>query len=121
MENEKLSVEKKSFFDHPRNVKRLLHFLYASCALLLLLDFVIHRHAIHRWENLWGFYPIYGFVGCVILVQVAAWMRSFLMRAEDYYDSEGRNNEEKVATDESLNESFSKTNKTNVRDHNVDG
>jgi len=78
--------DKKHLFDDPKNVKYVLWFLYVSCALLLVLDFVIHRHVVHQWENLWGFYPIYGFVGCSILVFVATWMRSFLMRSEDYYD-----------------------------------
>ncbi len=76
---------KKYLFDDPRNVKRLLHILYACCVVLLLLEFVIDRHVYHRWENLWGFHPLYGFVGCVLLVLIASWMRSFLMRPEDYY------------------------------------
>ena len=78
--------EKKYIFDNPDNVKRVLYILVACCVLLFALDFVIHRHVMHSWENLWGFYPVYGFVGCVILVLVAKWMRTFLMRAEDYYD-----------------------------------
>ena len=80
--------EKQHLFDDPKNVKRLLWFLYISCALLFALDFVIHRHVAHSWENLWGFYPIYGFVSCSILVFVATWMRTFLMRPEDYYDKD---------------------------------
>ena len=78
--------EKQYFFDNPKNLKRVLYTLYASCVLLFLLDFVIYRHVKHSWENLWGFYPLYGFVGCVVLVLVAKWMRTFLMRSEDYYD-----------------------------------
>jgi hypothetical protein len=87
-----MNNEKKYLFDNPKNVKRVLYILYTCCALLLILDFVIHRHVIHDWENLWGFYPLYGFVGCVILVWVATWMRSFLMRDEDYYENEPMNN-----------------------------
>ncbi len=82
--------EKTYLFDNPQNVKRILHILYGCCAVLFALDFVIHRHTIHSWENLWGFYAIYGFVGCVILVLVATWMRTFLMRPEDYYNNEGK-------------------------------
>lgn len=82
--------EKKYLFDNPRNVKRFLYFLYGSCALLFALDFVIYRHVKHSWENLWGFYAIYGFVGCVALVMIAKWLRRFLMRPEDYYDHEGK-------------------------------
>lgn len=80
-----MSTEKTYFFDKPRNVRLLLRVLYACCAVLFALDFVIHRHIYHSWENLWGFYALYGFVGCVLLVVVAKWMRTFLMRDEDYY------------------------------------
>ena len=78
--------EKKYLFDDPKNVKRLMHIFYVCCVLLVVLDFVIHRHTMHEWDKLWAFYPIYGFVGCVVLVIVASWMRTFLMRPEDYYD-----------------------------------
>jgi len=81
-----MSEEKKHIFDDPKNVKRILHALYAICGLLFILDLVIHRHTIHLLEPIWGFYAIYGFVGCVVLVLVAKWMRTFLMRDEDYYD-----------------------------------
>ena len=67
-----------------------MHVFYGICVVLFVLDFVIHRHVMHSWENLWGFYPLYGFVGCVVLVLVATWMRTFLMRSEDYYDNEGQ-------------------------------
>ena len=101
---------KKYLFDDPKNVKRLLHFLYVCCALLFILDFVIHRHVIHSWENLWGFYPIYGFVGCVVLVLVATWMRTFLMRPENYYDSEGQDLESRSTEED----------RAKLGDHNVD-
>ncbi|WP_223668447.1 hypothetical protein [Kangiella shandongensis] len=78
--------EKKYLFDKPKNVKRLLYGLYSCCIALVLLEFVIHRHIYHSWEELFGFYPIYGFIGCVLLVLIAKWMRTFLMRDEDYYD-----------------------------------
>lgn len=95
-----MNNEKKYIFDNPKNVKRILYVLYGCCALLFALDFVIHRHIVHSWESLWGFYPLYGFVGCVILVLVATWMRTFLMRSEDYYGNEGKADvNEKPTTD----------------------
>lgn len=81
------SQPKPALFDNPKNVRRLMQFFYGGCILLFALDFVIHRHVVHSWEKLWGFYPLYGFAGCVILVLVATWMRTFLMRPEDYYDN----------------------------------
>jgi hypothetical protein len=81
-----MKTEKTAFFDHPENLKRVLRVFYLLCALLLLLDFILHRHSYHAWEKLPAFYPLYGFVGCVVLVLVAKWMRTFLMRDEDYYE-----------------------------------
>ena len=73
-------------FDRPRNVTWLFRVFYAACLILLLLDFVLHRHAEHGWERLPGFYAVFGFVACVTLVLVAKQLRRLLKRPEDYYD-----------------------------------
>ena len=73
-------------FDNPKNVKRAIHALYAVCAIALLFDFVVHRHVDHPWESMFGFYALYGFGACVVLVLIAKLMRKVLMRGEDYYD-----------------------------------
>ena len=86
-------------FDKEINVKRLLRSLYFICGLLLVLDLFIHRHVVHSWENLWGFYPLYGFVGCVLLVLIARWMRTFLMRPYDYYERNLRSQKDNIAVD----------------------
>jgi protein-S-isoprenylcysteine O-methyltransferase Ste14 len=88
-----MNHEKQHFFDQPKNIKLVLNIFYVCCALLVILDFVIKRKIYHSWENLWAFYPIYGFVGCVVLVFAASWMRTFLMRSEDYYDQLEGNDE----------------------------
>ncbi len=80
------SEERSYLFDRPENVKRLLHGFYLCCILLLVLDLVLHRHVIHAWESLPGFYALFGFVACVLLVLVAREMRKVVMRGEDYYD-----------------------------------
>lgn len=79
--------EELGMFDNPRNVKRLLYVFYTCVILLLLVDFVYHKHAIFAWEGFFGFYSVYGFVACVILVIVAKYvLRPMVMRKEDYYD-----------------------------------
>lgn len=78
--------EKKHVFDNPRNVKRAIWSLVVVCVVTFLLDFVVHRHVQHPWESVFGFYAIYGFVACVILVLAAKEMRKIIMRKEDYYD-----------------------------------
>ena len=79
-------LEKKHIFDDSRNVRRVLWALLATCGFLLIADFIFHRHVVHPWEALWGFYALFGFVACVVLVLVAKGMRKYLMRKEDYYD-----------------------------------
>ncbi|HKJ77228.1 MAG TPA: hypothetical protein VKA64_08485 [Gammaproteobacteria bacterium] len=81
-----MSDEKQHLFDKPENVRRLLRVFYAICAGLLAADLIIHRHTLFSWEGFWGFYPIYGFVACVLLVLIAKEMRKAVMRSEDYYD-----------------------------------
>ena len=67
-------------------VKRLLRGLYAVCFALFAVDLVMHRHAVFEMEHLVGFYAVYGFAACVLLVLIAKQMRKLLMRREDYYD-----------------------------------
>lgn len=78
--------KKQDFFDKPNNIKKILRVFYAICILLVVADFIVHRHIYHDWENIPAFYAVYGFVGCVLLVLIAKEMRKFLMRKEDYYD-----------------------------------
>jgi len=78
--------EKVYFFDKPANVKGVLVGFYIVCGVLVVLDFVVHRHIGFEWEKIPAFYAIYGFVACVVLVVLAKEMRKFIMRKEDYYD-----------------------------------
>lgn len=78
--------KKTHIFDNPRNVERLLKGFYAICILLIIADFVIHRHTTMGWEKIPAFYAIYGFAACVLLVVVAKMIRKVVMRKEDYYD-----------------------------------
>ncbi|MBE0575606.1 MAG: hypothetical protein IH613_06890 [Desulfuromonadales bacterium] len=79
--------EELGMFDKPENVKRLLRIFYTCVVLLLVVDIFYHKHAIFAWEGYFGFYAVYGFVACVILVIVAKYvLRPMVMRKEDHYD-----------------------------------
>jgi hypothetical protein len=78
--------EKEHIFDKPANIRRLLRFFFLLCALLLALDFFHHRHVVHAWESVPGFYAVFGFIACVALVLIARLLRRILMRPEDYYE-----------------------------------
>ena len=77
---------KKHLFDNPRNISIVIRSLYIICILLVLLDFVLHRHVMHEWEHLKGFYAIFGFAAFVVIVLGARQLRKIVMRKEDYYD-----------------------------------
>ncbi len=79
-------MKRTHIWDKPENVDRFLRVFYFLCVVLVLLDFVVHRHVGHPWERFSGFYAVYGFVSCWTLVIVAKLMRKVLMRGEDYYD-----------------------------------
>ena len=89
--------ERKHVFDDPKNVKRVIHGLLIACAIVFALDIVNlvqglmgwheWRHEERPWEGLPGFYAVYGFVACVLLVLAARdILRRIVMRDEDYYD-----------------------------------
>ena len=78
--------EPPRWLDNPRNVDMIVYALYALSAALLLIDPLIHKHGPFGIEKYWGFYGIYGFVGCVFLVLAAKVLRMIVMRPEDYYD-----------------------------------
>lgn len=80
------SDNKVYFFDKPGNINRFLRVFYVICAILLVMDFVVHRHTIFKWEEIPGFYAIFGFVAFVALVEGSKLLRKLVKRKEDYYD-----------------------------------
>jgi len=47
----------------------------------------VHKHSYFAWEECFGFFAIYGFVACVLLVLAAKYiLRPLVKRDEDYYD-----------------------------------
>lgn len=83
---------KRHLFDDPRHAKVVVWILFACCAVLLLLDLAIHRHpsfadGVFDQEEWFGYYALYGFVACVLLVLAAKEiLRKLLMRGVDYYE-----------------------------------
>jgi hypothetical protein len=73
-------------FDRPENVKRLLRGFYIFLVLLLIVDFFISKHGYFPLEEYPGFFAVYGFVSCVLLIFIAKVMRLFLKREENYYE-----------------------------------
>ena len=56
------------------------------CILLLLLEFVGHRHGVFKIEGFLFFPALFGYISCIIIFKVGVALRSIFMRDEDYYD-----------------------------------
>jgi len=76
----------KGRFDSPESRKRVRQVLYGLCIVSVIAEIFVKRYVHHPLEAVPGFYAIYGFIACVILVLAATQMRKVVMRGEDYYD-----------------------------------
>ena len=82
-------AERRYWLDDPGNVTKIVWTLVAVCVALFFADAFYHMHGYFAIEHVFGFYGLFGFIVCVALVLAAKWLRIFLMRPEDYYDSDG--------------------------------
>lgn len=72
--------------DHLGLVKRLC---YVVLTLLVLSDaFLVNKEHAHTiFEHFPGFWSLFGFIGCVVLIVVSKWFGHLgIMTREDYYD-----------------------------------
>ncbi|OYT27654.1 MAG: hypothetical protein B6U97_00640 [Candidatus Altiarchaeales archaeon ex4484_96] len=66
------------------NLKKMF---IASLVLIYLADLLIPKHHIVvSWEALPGFYSIYGFLSCVLIVLVSKLLGIWLQKREEYYE-----------------------------------
>lgn len=72
----------------PRATKLSLGVFFGACALLVVADFIVHRHMEHSLERVPAFYALYGFVGVAGLIMAAKGLRRIVMRGEDYYGAD---------------------------------
>ena len=72
--------------DRAENRKLIRRVLYVACALLLVADFVVHRHISTDIERVPAFYALYGFAALVGVVMAAKGLRLLVKRDEEYYE-----------------------------------
>ena len=82
-----MDSSKPGIFYQPRTIRRILTVLHLACACLFLSDLMFYRHVVDPIEEIVGFYGLYGFIACWLLVILAKLMRRILMRGENYYDN----------------------------------
>ena len=74
------------WLDRPQNVTQLYRALWAVGIALVLAELFVRRHEDLALAEWFGFYALFGFVACVVLVVTAKALRRVLKRPEDYYD-----------------------------------
>ena len=80
-------MAKTHMFDKPENVTKVLKIFFSTLAVLLVIDFFLHKHTYFPWEEWPEFYAIFGFVACVVLVLAAKYiLRPLVKHDEDYYE-----------------------------------
>ena len=70
-----------------RNADKLFWGLCVICVVLFLADFFYHKHSYFSFENIPGFYGLYGLLAYCAIVLIAKVLRRPLRRDEDYYDA----------------------------------
>lgn len=81
-----MATDSQGWADRPANQKLIRRILFGACVLLVIADFVVHRHISTDVERVPAFYALYGFVALVGVVMAAKGLRRIVMRDEDYYD-----------------------------------
>lgn len=67
--------------------RKFIRVLAVICALLVVLEFIVHRHAYFTAEATPLFFGLYGFAAFMIVVGGGVLLRKLVMRAPDYYDN----------------------------------
>ena len=78
--------KERDFFDKPKNIKMMSRIFFVVLVVLVALDFVVSKHPHFSWEKIPGFYAIYGFIACVLIIAVSKSLGRLLKRKGDYYD-----------------------------------
>lgn len=81
-----MATDGKGWADKAENRALVRRVLYVACALLVIADFLVHRHIVATIERVPAFYALYGFVALVGVVMAARGLRVLVKRDEDYYE-----------------------------------
>jgi hypothetical protein len=81
-----MATDKPGWADKEANRQRIRWAIYAACVVLVIADFIVHRHISTPAERVPAFYALYGFAALVGVVMAAKGLRLLVRRHERYYD-----------------------------------
>ena len=68
---------------------RVWSLCFVAALIVVALPYVVPHEAEHHgwWDSIPGWWAIFGFVGCAVIVVVSKWLGYlFLQKGEDFYD-----------------------------------
>lgn len=80
------SKKEFDYFDRPQVKRKLWILLWGVCGLTIIPDLFTHRHPHFGFDGFIGFYALFGFVTCAVLILLAKLIGRVLKVREDYYD-----------------------------------
>jgi hypothetical protein len=80
------SKKEFDYFDRPQVKRKLWILLWGVCGLTIIPDLFTHRHPHFGFDGFIGFYALFGFVTCAVLILLAKLIGRVLKVKEDYYD-----------------------------------
>ena len=75
-------AEKYYSLDKRENLGKLSKVISVVCLVLLLVEPLVHLHPTFAIEHTFGFYGVFGFLSCMVLVFATKVLRELLMRDE---------------------------------------
>ncbi|MBM4182150.1 MAG: hypothetical protein FJ209_11435 [Betaproteobacteria bacterium] len=78
------------WLDNPLNVKKLWRGFIAVLALTVIAGFFTDLHPHFEIEGWYGFYAVYGFITCLLMILGAKALGLLLKRPDTQYAEDGR-------------------------------
>jgi hypothetical protein len=78
-----------NFIDFLRDrLPTVIRICYGVLAAHVVIDFFVDKRLAHTWiEHIPGFWSMFGFVSCVVIIIISKWFgHQGIMTREDYYD-----------------------------------
>lgn len=83
-------MRRDHWLDNPKNVQKLWRGFLLALALTVAIGALVDLHPHFPIEGWFGFYAVYGFVTCLLMIIVAKGLGLLLKRPDDHYDRDNR-------------------------------
>jgi len=80
--------DRPHWLDDPRNVRLLWRGFLVVLALVVAAELVVALHPHFAVESLFGFYAVYGFAACAVMIVGAKLLGFLLKRPDTYYEAD---------------------------------